>query len=306
MRFKGLDLNLLMALDALLDEKSVSRAAERLHLSQPAMSAALGRLREYFNDPILKLHGKRMVPTSHAVRIHEELKSVLANVDSLISKTAFFDPSTSKRKFTITASDYLTQIIFVPLFRKLRTTAPNLQVELLAPADSTHELLGQGRIDLKLAPRQMLSEGFPSELLFKERFVVVGCKTNPLIKNGLTEKEFYESGHVVVKLGRRIPLSVTDQILEARKKPRDADIMVGSFHLAPEMVVGTNRLTVMHEKLAKIFEKRIPIAMAEVPFDLPILEQYVQYHSTRVDDPGIRWLIDQVKETIITQTDTYS
>ena len=296
MRFKGLDLNLLMALDALLDEKSVSRAAERLHLSQPAMSAALGRLREYFNDPILKLHGKRMVPTSHAVRIHEELKRVLANVDSLISKTAFFDPATSTRKFTITASDYLTQIIFVPLLRKLRSTAPNIQVELLAPADSTHELLGQGRIDLKLAPKQMLSDGFPSELLFKERFVIVGCKTNPLLKKGLTEKTFYESGHIVVKLGRRTPLSVTDQMLEARNKPREADVMVGSFHLAPEMVVGTDRLTVMHKRLAKIFESRIDIAIAEVPFKFPVLEQYVQYHSTRVDDPGIKWMIDQIKE----------
>jgi len=304
MRFKGLDLNLLMALDALLDEKSVSRAAERLHLSQPAMSAALGRIRDYFNDPILKLHGKRMVPTPHAVRIHEELKRVLANVDSLISKTAFFDPATSTRKFTITASDYLTQIIFVPLLRQLITTAPGVQVELLAPADSTHELLGQGRIDLKLAPKQMLSEGFPSELLFEERFVVVGCKQNPVFKKGLTESEFYESGHVVVKLGRRTPLSVTDQMLEARNKPRETDIIVGSFHLAPEMVVGTNRLTVMHEKLAKIFESRIPITMTEVPFNFPILEQYVQYHSTRVDDPGIKWLIEQVKQIIIHQSNT--
>lgn len=296
MRFKGLDLNLLMALDALLDEKSVSRAAERLHLSQPAMSAALGRIREYFNDPILKLHGKRMVPTSHAVRIHEELKRILANVDSLISKTAFFDPSTSKRKFTITASDYLTQIIFVPLLRELRSSAPNIQVELLAPSDSTHELLRLGRLDLKLSPKQMLSEGFPSELLFKERFVVVGCKTNPHFKTGLTEDAFYESGHVVVKLGRRTPLSVTDQMLEERNKPREADVMVGSFLLAPEMVIGTDRLTVMHERLAKVFESRIDIATTEVPFNFPILEQYVQYHSTRVDDSGIRWMIDQIKD----------
>lgn len=304
MRFKGLDLNLLMALDALLDEKSVSRAAERLHLSQPAMSAALGRIREYFNDPILKLHGKRMMPTSHALRIHQELKQVLANVDSLISKTAFFDPGTSTRKFTITASDYLAQVIFVPLLRDLRTSAPGIQVELLPPTDSTHELLGQGRIDLKLAPKQMLSEGFPSEILFKERFVVVGCKTNPIFKNGLSEESFYTSGHVVVKLGRRTPLSVTDQMLEARKKPRETDVLVGSFHLAPEMVVGTDRLTVMHERLAQIFSNRLPIAITEVPFDFPPLEEYIQYHSTRVDDPGIRWMIDKVKAASIIQTNT--
>lgn len=299
MRFKGLDLNLLMALDALLDEKSVSRAAERLHLSQPAMSAALGRIREYFNDPILKLHGKRMMPTSHALRIHQELKQVLANVDSLISKTAIFDPSTSTRKFTITASDYLAQVVFVPLLRDLRSCAPGIQVELLPPTDSTHELLGQGRIDLKLAPKQMLSEGFPSELLFEERFVVVGCKNNPIFKTGLTESNFYTSGHVVVKLGRRTPLSMTDQMLEARKKPRETDVLVGSFHLAPEMVIETDRLTVMHQRLAQIFSKRLPITIAEVPFDFPPLEEHIQYHSTRVDDPGIRWMIEKIKDVSI-------
>ncbi|GGX63167.1 LysR family transcriptional regulator [Litorimonas cladophorae] len=299
MRFKGLDLNLLMALDALLDEKSVSRAAERLHLSQPAMSAALGRIRDYFNDPILKLHGKRMVPTSHALRIHQELKALLANVDSLISKTAFFAPKTSTRKFTITASDYLAQIIFVPLLRHLTKVAPNIQVELLPPGDSTNDLLAQGRIDLKLSPKQMLSDNFPSEFLFEERFVVVGCKTNPLIKNGLSEDNFYNAGHVVVKLGRKVPLSVTDQMLEKRKKPRDADVIVGSFLLAPEMVVGTDRLTVMHERLAKFFAERLPIAITPVPFDFQTLEEHVQYHSTRIDDPGIKWMVDQIKRSII-------
>jgi LysR family transcriptional regulator, nod-box dependent transcriptional activator len=299
MRFKGLDLNLLVALDALLDEKSVTKAAEQLHLSQPAMTAALGRIRRYFDDPILKLHGRRMVPTSHALRIHKDLKSLLGNVDTLVSKTASFEPSTSSRKFTITASDYVSQVIFVPLLRKLKSIAPNVQVELLPPADSTHELLDQGRIDLKFAPKQMLSDNIPSEFIFEERFVVVGCQTNPVFKNGLSEKIFYDSGHIVVKFGRRIPLSVTNQMLEARNKSREADVLVGSFLLAPEMVVGTNRLTVMHERLAKIFAKRLPIAIADLPFTFPILEEYVQYHSTRVDDAGITWMIDQIKSSVI-------
>lgn len=300
MRFKGLDLNLLMALDALLDEKSVSRAAQRLNLSQPAMSAALGRIRDYFNDPILKLHGKRMVPTHHALRIHEELKQVLGSVDSLISKTASFDPATSTRKFVITSSDYISQVIFVPLLRRLRSEAPNIQIELLPPADSTQELLAQGRIDLVLLPTQMLADDFPWELVFKERFVVVGCKTNPLFKKGLSEQEFYESGHVVVKLGRLRPLSVTEQSLKARKKRRETDIVVSSFHMAPEIVVGTDRVTVMHERLAKIIAQRLPIAITDIPFDFPVLEECVQYHSTRIDDPGIRWMIDQMKNTLIT------
>lgn len=299
MRFKGLDLNLLVALDALLDEKSVTRAAERLNLSQPAVTAALGRIRDYFDDPILKLHGKRMVPSSHALRIHKDLKLVLGSIDALISKTVSFDPSTSTRKFIITSSDYVSQVIFVPLLCKLKSVAPNIQVELLAPADSTHELLDQGRIDLKLAPKQMLSDNFPSEFIFHERYVAVGCKTNPIFERGLSEQEFYESSQVVVKFGRRAPLSVTDQILDERKKSRETDVVVGSFLLAPEMVVGTNRLTVMHERLAKIFAKRLPIAIQDLPFSVPPLEEYAQYHSTRTDDAGLRWMINQIKDTII-------
>ncbi|RBP47168.1 LysR family transcriptional regulator [Arenicella xantha] len=298
MRFKGLDLNLLVALDALLDEKSVTKAAQRVHLSQPAMTAALGRIRDYFDDPILKLHGKRMVPTSHALRIQNDLKRVLGSVDSLISKTALFEPSTSSRKFIITASDYVSHVVFVPLLRRLKSIAPHIQVELIPPADSTHELLSQGVIDFVCLPSQMLAPEFPSEYLFQERFVVVGCKTNPVFKNDLSEEQFYESGHVVVKLGRLRPQSVSDQSLEARKKMRDTDVLVSSFHLAPEMVVNTDRITVMHERLAKIFAERLPIAITDVPFTFPIFEEYVQYHNTRVDDPGIRWMIDQVKDTI--------
>ena len=220
-------------------------------------------------------------------------------MDSLISKTASFNPASSTRKFTITASDYVAQIIFVPLLRKLRSVAPYIHVELLPPADSTHELLGQGRIDLKLAPTQMLSDNLPSEFLFEERFVVVGCKKNPIFKNGLSKKEFYESGQVVVKLGRRLPLSVTDKMLEERTESREADVLVGSFLLAPEMVVGTDRLTIMHERLARVFAQRLPIGITDVPFKFPPLKEYIQYHNTRSDDAGIRWMIDQIKDAII-------
>jgi len=302
MRFKGLDLNLLLALDVLLDEKSVSRSAERLHLSQPAMSAALRRLREYFNDPILKQHGKRMVSTPHALIIHQELKVVLASVEALISKTAFFDPATTSRKFTITASDYLAQVIFVPLIRNLRNLAPNIQLEIVPPADSTHELLSQGSIDLVILPEQMISDEFPSELLFEDRFVIVGCQSNPVFTQAMTEEAFYTSGHVVVKLGNRRPISVSDQQLEARKKSRDTDILISSFLLAPEMVVGTDRLTVMHERLANIFATRVPIVTAPLPFSFPSIKEHVQVHSARSNDPGIQYILQKIKEAAITKT----
>lgn len=299
MRFKGLDLNLLLALDALLDERSVSRAAERLHVSQPAMSAALRRLREYFNDPILKQHGKHMVATAHAGIIHDELKGVLSSVDALVSKTASFDPTTSSRKFSVTASDYLSQVIFVPLIQRLREEAPLVQLEIIPPTDAVYELLSQGVIDFVVLPEQLVSSEFPSDFLFEDRFVAVGCASNPIFDSGFTEEAFYRSGHVVVKLGNRRPISISDQQLKARKKMRAADIIVSSFLLAPEMVVNTDRITVMHESLANIFAKRLPIKTSPLPFDFPRIREHVQYHTTRVGDPGIQWMIALVRDVVI-------
>lgn len=298
MRFKGLDLNLLVALDVLLDERNVSRAAERLHLTQPATSAALRRIREYFNDPILKLHGKKMVPTPTALRIKQELKIVLESVDSMVTKSTTFDPSTSTRKFVLTASDYLTQIVFVPLLTKLTKIAPHIQFDILPPADSSIAQLDQGQIDFMLVPRQFVSTEHPFEVIFNERFVVVGCESNPILKNDFSEDDFYNSAQVVVRLGRKRPLSLSNQALLERQRNGVTEIQVASFLLAPEMVVGTNRITVMHERLARHFAARLPISIVPMPFALKGIQECVQYHSARSDDPGLIWIINQIKEEL--------
>ena len=119
MRRKGLDLNLLIALDVLLDEGNVSRAAERLHLSQPAASAALGRLRNYLGDELLVLHGKRMIPTSYAESLRPEVKRILEQVDGVISMSAECNPLRSERVFRLMASDYITTVLLIPLAAKL-------------------------------------------------------------------------------------------------------------------------------------------------------------------------------------------
>ena len=123
MRFQGLDLNLLLALDVLIEERSVSRAAERLHLSQPAMSAALRRLRDYFNDPILAAHGKRMIPTPHALALREQLRALLTDIERMVSISTQFDPAQSERRFRVGASDYLTTVLFTRLVPQLERVA---------------------------------------------------------------------------------------------------------------------------------------------------------------------------------------
>lgn len=297
MRFKSLDLNLLVALDVLLDEKNVTRAAERLNISQPAMSAALSRLREHFNEPLLVLHGKRMIPTPAALTMREPLKALFQDVEILTTQITHFDPASSERRFRIITSDYLLAVIFPALTQKLAEIAPGITMDCFQPSDKTHQLLDQGDIDLVITPEEHISPSQPSELLFEEKYVVVGWSKNPALKHSkIKEQDFFSASHVVVEIGQLSRTSFAESHLRNGHGERRIGMKVSSFLVAPEMVVNTMKLTVMHERLAQLFAQRLDIAIAELPFDFPVMREMIQFHESRRHDAGLRWLIDQVKQ----------
>lgn len=297
MRFKGLDLNLLLALDVLLDEQSVSRAAERMNVSQPAMSAALMRIREYFADPILQQHGKRMIPTAHAIRMRPKLKELLRDLDVLISESSQFDPAKSQRRFRIGASDFVLAVLFPAVTQEIERIAPGVSIETLQPSDSMSSTLDQGFLDIIISPGYMLTSDHPMELLFEEDYVVVGWAKNPAFRRRkLTQDDFFNAGHVAVELGRVRRSSFAETHLQDVPRERRIDMNVSSFLVAPEMVVNSMRLTVMQRRLALLFSRRLDIAIAEIPFPFPKMQEMIQYHTTRENDPGLRWLIDLIKK----------
>jgi LysR family transcriptional regulator, nod-box dependent transcriptional activator len=296
MRFKGLDLNLLVALDVLIEERSVSRAAERLHLSQPAMSAALRRLRDYFNDPILAAHGKKMIPTPHAMRLRSMVSDLLIGVDQMVSVSTRFDPAISRRRFRVGTSDYLSIVLFTTLVPRLQQVAPSVTLELVQPSDTMAASLDQGDLDLVITPAEHIARNHPSELLFEERHVVAGWTGNPVFAHEMTEEAFFAAGHVVVEIGQLRPTSFAETFLRERGKERTIEIMVSSFAVAPEMLMNSNRLAVMHERLARMYAARIALTYVDMPFDFPIMREMLQYHTARADDPGLRWLIGEIKQ----------
>ena len=295
MRFQGLDLNLLVALDVLIEERSVSRSAERLHLSQPAMSAALRRLRDYFNDPILAPHGKKMIPTPHALRLRGALRVLLTDIERMVSLSTQFDPATSQRRFRIGTSDYLAIVLFTRLVPEFERIAPGITLELIQPSDAMGAMLDQGELDLLITPAEHASADHPSELLFEERHVVAGWSGNPLVQAPLSEEDFLAAGHVAVEIGRLRPTSFAEKFLREQARERRIEVLVSSFAVAPEMLVNTHRLAVMHERLAKAYAERLPISFVEMPFPFPVMREILQYNRTRSEDAGLRWLIDQAK-----------
>lgn len=298
MRFKGLDLNLLLALDALLEECSVSRAAERLYLSQPAASAALARLRTWFGDPLLSPHGKRMVPTPYALRLKPMLTNLLAEIDVLVSQPALFDPATAKRRFRICTSDYLTSVVLRPLLVDLARSAPGIELEIVAPTDSSEDMLERGEIDLLMTPHEYVSPAHPSRLLLEEQHVVAGWSDNPLFGAPINVDAFCSAGHVTVRIGRLLRMTFAEAQLRARGIVRREEVVVPSFALVPELLVGTARLAIMHERLARHAAANLPIRYTPLPFDFPPMREMVQFHRARADDPGLLWLLEQVDVVI--------
>jgi LysR family nod box-dependent transcriptional activator len=152
MHFKGLDLNLLVALDVLLQERSITRAGERLGLSQPATSGALARLRDYFNDPLLVPVGRQMMLTPLAHSLVEPVSQVLQQVQATVATRARFDPAKSDRRFSIMASDYVFTVFFPAVLQRVEREAPGVTLQLRQLSPNWHEELNRGDIDFVIIP----------------------------------------------------------------------------------------------------------------------------------------------------------
>jgi DNA-binding transcriptional LysR family regulator len=296
MRLEGFDLNLLLAFDVLLEERSVTRAARRLNVTQSAMSASLKRLREALGDPILLQHGKRMVPTPHALALAPEVAASIAALRRLIQPSGGFDPATSPRVFRIAASDYIATVALAPLLRELEREAPSLKLEISLPDESTSERLANGEYDLVLTPEDFIEPGHPAELLFEERHVVVGCTRNPLLAAPLTLKSFVGAGHVAVRIDGRN--TYVENELERLGLTRRVEVQAPSFIQAPWLLPGTARIALMHERLAQLMAPLLGLRIVPPPFEVPIMREMVQFHSTRRSDEGLAWLVSRLRQQV--------
>lgn len=294
MRFKHLDLNLLLALDVLLKERSVSRAARALNLSQPALSAALARLREYFADELLVQHGNHMLPTAHAQTLAPMVSEALAQINKLIAVSTAFSPETSRRVFHVCASDYATVIMLVPLLSDLASCAPHVRIRISSPSPGERVRLEQGELDLLIAPEQYLAMNHPKQLLFEERHVIVGCRDNPLFRHKITEADFSAHRHIGVELG--YAQSFVDDMMLQLGRRRDIAILAPSFTAVPWMLPNTPYLAVMLKRLAVFMAKRLPLAIAPLPFRFPRMREMIQYHVIKRLDSGIQWLLKRILE----------
>jgi LysR family transcriptional regulator, nod-box dependent transcriptional activator len=295
MRFNRLDLNLLVALDALLREKSIARAADRLNLSPSATSNALARLREYFDDELLVQVGRKMELTPRAEGLQEAVRDVLVRVDSAIAIQPEFVPSTSDRVFRIFASDY-TQIVLVPhLLALAGEERSTVRFDFLPQVSNPQRDLERGEADLLIIPKGFLSPDHPDETLYREEHVCVIWRDSHLARGEFTFERYLAASHVVMKPALSDGDSFEEWFVKRYGVSRRVAVMTYGFAPLPALVMGTELVATVHERLARSLQACWPLEIRQPPLPMPAMEQAVQWHKYRSQDPGLVWLRDLLR-----------
>jgi LysR family transcriptional regulator, nod-box dependent transcriptional activator len=297
MRFNKLDLNLLVALDALLSEQNISRAAEKIYLSQSAMSSALARLREYFGDELLVQVGRRMELTPRAQALQDPVRDILVRVDATVAAEPEFLPRQSDRIFRMHVSDYTMATLMPHLLALAYHEAPGIRFELRAQVLHPHRLLERGEADLLIIPKEYCSTEHPAEVLLTEAFCAALWDQNPLAKEPMTADRYLAAGHIIVQPGE-VHSALEDGFMHRLGIARRMEVTTYNFMSAAQLLVGTNRIATMHRRLARQAQRGLPITLRDVPVPVPAMEQSMQWHKHRTSDPGLIWLRELIKQAV--------
>eukprot|EP01035_Chromulina_nebulosa_P021199 gene21199-27462_t len=293
MRFKNLDLNLLVAFDTLIRLRNVSRAADEMFITQSAMSNALNRLREYFDDPLLIQVGRRLELSPLAASLELPLRDIIVRIEAAVLSTPSFVPAESNRTISLVVSDYTLQTIGPPFVARVAASAPGLKLDFKPQQNFPHMLLERGEADLLIAPTVFCSPNHPSEVLFEDEIACVVDAKNALAQGQVTEEQFLAAGHVVMQPpngGESFAQRICHQLgLTIR-----IDVTTFSFAALPSLVRGTNRVALVQNRLAERMILMGGLKVIDVPLVFPRLQQSVQWHSFRTRDPALVWLRTQL------------
>lgn len=290
MRFEQLDLNLLVALDILLQEKNITRSAERLHLSQSATSGVLSRLRAYFEDDLLVQIGKKMHPTPFALELQGPVAGVLATIRGSIIGRKTSNPEESERHFKIIASDYIIQSLLRHMLAKLAVIAPNITFEFLSPFAHDVSILTKGGADLMVAPESVMVDNYPNQPLIKDEMVCVADINNEHIHGTLTEEQYASFGHVSVGIAKTSMLSIEKWLFDKMEANRKVEIITNDFSTILYSLMNTNRIAILPKLFVEAHAKEKLVKIVKLPFDVPPLRESMMWPPTLDNDPVHRWL----------------
>ena len=294
MDIRTLDLNLLKTLDALLDERSVTRAASRLSLTQPAVSGMLNRLRDYFDDPLFIRAPHGMVPTTRAETLAAPVKRILADIDVLLQPTEF-DPLSASLTFTVAATDYALRAVMVPFIAALKTRAPAIRVRVVpVESDRLVSQLERGSVDAALITPHTTPDELHSRALYDERYVCMMRANHPEAGKPLTIDRFCALEHVLVSYEGASFRGVTDGALEKIGRMRHVGLSVSHFLVLPDVLALSDMIAVVPSRIA---ENQTGMFVCETPVPVPGFTKSMAWHGRTHRNPAQAWLRGLLLET---------
>lgn len=293
MNLRQFDLNLLLALDTLLKERNVTRAAERLYLSQPAMSGMLSRLRQAFGDELLVRVGRNLEPTEFATSIAGRVHDCVQELEDLLDAERPFAPATDGRAFRISASDYAVLLLFSPLVRQLTEVAPSMSVHFVRLDVTVGERLAQDEVDFAVLPAEF-EPGLPAMELFNDTWVCAAWAGHPALGERLTIEEFLAHPHMSFNISDPSHASVADEYLARNGHERRIVASTESFTAAPFLLRGTSLLTIVPRRLGVRMREAAEIRLLELPFDVPPLREKLAWNPRFTSSPAHAWMREQL------------
>lgn len=297
MDYHGLDLNLLVSLQMVLTECHVTRAAEKLGITQPAMSASLARLRILFSDQLLVRSSHGLARTGRADELLERLNHVMALIDQIAALPQGFEPLTSRRTFTLIGTDFVEFILLAPLMAALAEEAPGLEIVFKGPDPTSLEAsMAAGSLDLAVGYLPEAPEALIKTTLFREPFTCVARLGHPALQGGELSLERYVELHHVQALMRdgTMYAAAIDAALADHGLVRKVSLWQPSFFAVASVVAQTDLIGTVPHRVATHAAKSLPIALHTVPLPLPAPEFSLYWHQRSRDDPGHRWLRDRI------------
>jgi len=292
MQLSSVDLNLLVALDALLEEGSVTGAARRVALSPSAMSHALARLRAILDDPILVRTGSRMVPTDLARDLRLDVRMALDHARAAFATTFTFDPSHYARIFRVSAPDDVQVMVLPHLLRRLAETAPGVEIDMSpgrGDAETFKQLEGGG-VDAAIGPFSKTPRAIRAAVFFETRIACLVRRGHPRIGDELTLEAYLAEDHIAIAQegGSYVPIDL-DRIIERARSPRRVVARVSSLQVAPLVVAQTDLICTAAERVIAGIASCLPLRMFPHPLDIKCPRSHLIWHERAHRHPAHRW-----------------
>ncbi len=295
--FDKIDLHLIRVLHTVLTERSVSRAALRLGMYQPAVSAALKRLRELSGDPLLVRSGAGMVPTDAALRMIEPSADILQAAEVLFTDARGFDPQIARNTFRVAASDYLDPLFLPRLVAQIKTQAPLCHIEIhpLTAASDYHAQLARGEVDVVVGNWLKPPEELHLGKLFADEVVCLVSNEHPAVRRGWTPEDWLQAEHVAPTPTHPGARGVIDDHLESLGLARNITARCPHFGLIPAMVSASLLVLTSGRQYCERFLDLLPVKILQCPIDFPELMYYQLWHERTHASASAKWLREGVK-----------